>query len=89
MYELARLLLIGDKSEMHLGDRNADCEENSVPRNSSVTFDNNVPCQYLFIFCTFENRWGTALQAGMSRVRFPMVSPEFLIDIIIPDGLWP
>ena len=25
--------------------------------------------------------WGTALQAGKSRVRFPMVSLEFFIDI--------
>jgi hypothetical protein len=24
--------------------------------------------------------WGTALQAGRSRVRFPMVSLEFFID---------
>ena len=29
-------------------------------------------------------RWGTALQAGRSRVRFPMVSLEFFIDIILP-----
>jgi len=28
--------------------------------------------------------WGTALQSGMSRVRFPMVSLEFFIDIILP-----
>jgi len=27
--------------------------------------------------------WGTALQAGRSRVRFPMVSLEFFIDIIL------
>ena len=24
--------------------------------------------------------WGTALQAGRSRVRFPMMSSEFVID---------
>ena len=28
--------------------------------------------------------WGTALHAGRSRVRFPMVSLEFFIDVIIP-----
>ena len=32
---------------------------------------------------------GTALQVGMSRVRFPMVSLEFFIDIILPAALWP
>jgi hypothetical protein len=33
--------------------------------------------------------WGTALQAGMSQVRFPMVSLEFFIDIIVSVALWP
>ena len=32
--------------------------------------------------------WGTALQAGRSWVRFPMVSLEFFIDIILPAVLW-
>jgi len=32
--------------------------------------------------------WGTALQAGCSRVRFPMVSLRFFIDIFIPAALW-
>ena len=31
----------------------------------------------------------TLLQAGRSRVRFMMVSLEFLIDIIVPAALWP
>ena len=33
--------------------------------------------------------WGTALQAGRSRVWFPMVSLEFFIDMILPIALWP
>jgi len=33
--------------------------------------------------------WGTALQAGRSRVQFPMVSLDFFIDIILPALLWP
>ena len=32
--------------------------------------------------------WGTALQAGRSRVRFPMVSLELFIYIILPAALW-
>ena len=31
--------------------------------------------------------WGTALQTGRSRVRFPMASLEFFIDIILPAGV--
>jgi len=36
--------------------------------------------------------WGTALQAGGRggpRVRFPIVSFEFFIYIILPAALWP
>ena len=31
----------------------------------------------------------TALQTGRSQVRFPMVSLEFFIDIILPATIWP
>jgi len=30
-----------------------------------------------------------ALQAGRSRGRFPMVSLETFMDIILPTALWP
>jgi len=33
--------------------------------------------------------WGTVLQTKSSRVRFPMVSLEFFIDIILRAALWP
>ena len=33
--------------------------------------------------------WGTALQVRRSRVRFPMVSLEFFIDMILLAALWP
>jgi hypothetical protein len=29
------------------------------------------------------------LKAGRSRVRFPMRSLNFLIDLILPSALWP
>jgi hypothetical protein len=33
--------------------------------------------------------WGTVLQTGKPRVRFPIVSLEFFIDIILLVTLWP
>jgi hypothetical protein len=33
--------------------------------------------------------WGTALQAGRSRVRFPMELLEFFSDLIFSVALWP
>jgi len=32
---------------------------------------------------------GTAVQAGRSRVRFPMVSMEFSLTPFFPAALWP
>jgi hypothetical protein len=37
----------------------------------------------------WHSGWGTALQTGRLRDRFPMVSLEFFIDIILPAALWP
>jgi hypothetical protein len=34
-------------------------------------------------------RGGATLQTGTSRVRFPMVSLEFFLDIIVSVALWP
>jgi hypothetical protein len=33
--------------------------------------------------------WDTAIQAGRSRARFPMVPLDFFIHIILPAALWP
>jgi len=32
--------------------------------------------------------FGTALQAERSRIRFPMESLKFFIDIILPAAIW-
>jgi hypothetical protein len=32
---------------------------------------------------------GTAIQAGRSRVRFPLMSLKFFVDSILPAALWP
>jgi hypothetical protein len=42
---------------------------------------------WTLIFCEARGS-GTALQIGMLRVRFPMVSLEFFIDIILPAARW-
>jgi hypothetical protein len=41
------------------------------------------PSRKYFVYGTGAVAWGTALQAGRSRVRFPMVSLGFFIDIIL------
>jgi len=48
-----------------------------------------LSCKYSFTTYSFIFLWGTALQAGRSRVRIPMVSLEFFIDIILRVAQWP
>jgi hypothetical protein len=46
----------------------------------------------LVFYAVFYQRtrvgWGTALKAGRSWVRFPVVSLELFFDIILPTPLW-
>jgi hypothetical protein len=50
-------------------------------------------CLYLYIsllllrVMRWRSGWGTALQNGRTRFRFPMASLEFFIDIILPAAL--
>ena len=54
-------------------------------------YQNYISIYYLFIYWARGGvvGWGTALQAWRLRVRFPMVSLEFFIRIILPAELWP
>jgi len=39
--------------------------------------------------CLWNSMWKSALQAGRSRVRFPLASLQFFIDIFLPAAQWP
>jgi len=43
--------------------------------------DRDATCMYLSAVHT--------VKVGRLRVRFPMVSLEFFIDVILPAALWP
>jgi hypothetical protein len=58
-------------------------------------YPSQLPVRSLIIWGTFpdfrsrlwRSGWGTGLQTGWSRVRFPMVSLDF--SVILPVALWP
>ena len=63
-------------------------------RGGAVGWGNALQAQVILAWYIAVNMWSavgwrTALQVGRSRVRFPMVSLEFFIDIILPAALWP
>jgi len=64
------------------------------PHSSTLVVICVVRLLFVLFYVLFGARggavgWGTALQAVMSRVWFPMVSLKFFIDIILPAALWP
>jgi hypothetical protein len=70
----------------------ADCLEIWEPQLPGIL--RTCPGLYRRLLYFFEARgevagYGTMLQAGRSRVRFPFASLEFFIYILIPTALWP
>jgi len=53
-----------------------------------IIFLQQLYLRNIILMVTYYDR-GTALHAGRSWVRFPLVSLEFFIDIILPAALWP
>jgi hypothetical protein len=58
--------------------------------NTDVTGTYTVNQHISFVWCCAGAvGCSTVLQAGRSRVRFPIVSLEFFIDIFLPGALYP
>jgi hypothetical protein len=65
--------------------------------NKNQSYDKLPNCYFIYIYIPYISGhaasgavgWGTALQAGRSLVRFPMVSLDFFIDTILPGAIWP
>jgi hypothetical protein len=49
----------------------------------------NTSCTNFIRGTLWRSVWGITLQNGRSRDRFPMISLEFFIDIILSAALWP
>jgi hypothetical protein len=63
----------------------------SITHSHTLTWQTNARLYVKLQHVTAFDRggavgWGTALQTGRSRVRFPV--SEFFIDIILPAALW-
>jgi len=53
-----------------------------------LALNNFTFCPHTVLRVSYKSQ-STALQVGRSRVRFPRVSLECFIDIILPVALWP
>ena len=67
----------GDDDDDDDDDNDDDDDDNNNNNNNSSDKRANAVAQLL------------RLQAGRSQVRFPMVSLEFFMDVILPAALWP
>jgi hypothetical protein len=62
-----------------------------VVLSSSRTYKTYFPPVFVLPNCMYwgHTAWGTMLQPGRSRVRYPMRSLVYSIDPIFPAALWP
>ena len=62
-----------------------------VQRNNTALlhFTTDISNWYTQFWSKRWRNWGTRLRAGMSRVRCPVTSLGFFIDLILPAALWP
>jgi len=91
-YSKKTLSLITRSSKQWIFIYNAICHV-GPRRRKALTCPKNITLTMLTVQAVFEipglPPTSTALQAGKSRVRFPLVSLEFFIDIILPAAVWP
>ena len=67
----------------HLGTKTTSTQRKSTTYNNSTSI-----LVHYFGVCGSAVGRGTALQIGRSPVRFPRVSVEFFVDVILPAALW-
>jgi len=87
-----------DKIQIYIGNDQTDRNVSAMREieNSNTILVKNMKGKQYFETLAIDGGargstvgWGTALQVGRSRVRFPMVSLKLFIYIILPAALWP